>query len=401
MNWRLSVEPRAWQRAALEEWKKALRGVVSVVTGAGKTVFAELCIVEFLHRCPFGRVIIIVPTTALLDQWYVSLREDLGIRRCEIATYSGDGRSLTPGVVNIFVINTARDWVDRVAGNAPSFLIVDECHRAGSEVNRLALRRKHLAALGLSATPVREYDAGFEEYVAPALGPIIFEYDYQAAYADGIVAPFELINVRTHLLPHEEKRYADLTTQIARLANRLRKTGGSPDALKRLLQRRAMVAASAAMRIPVAAKLVESNRGRRSIVFHERIKGAEAICSILKERGTNAATYHTGVGESIRRENLRLFRKGVFECLVTCRALDEGTNVPDTSLGVIASSTRSRRQRIQRLGRVLRAAPGKTHSTIYTIYATPVEENQLAKEAQALQNIVDVKWLTGTVDRNG
>src|SRR5690348_1503928 len=181
MTWRLTVEPRTWQENALEEWKKSFRGVVSVVTGGGKTVFAEMCMLEFHRAHPTGRFVIVVPTSALLDQWYVSLREDLGVSPTEIATYSGDGRSESPQPVNILVINTARDWVGRVSTGAATCLIVDECHRAGSEVNRLALRGQHAAALGLSATPVREYDEGFEEYVAPVLGPVIFEYDYQAA----------------------------------------------------------------------------------------------------------------------------------------------------------------------------------------------------------------------------
>ena len=385
----------------MEEWKKGFRGVVSVVTGGGKTAFAEMCMLEFRQRYPAGRFLIVVPTTALLDQWYVSLEEDLGVLPHEITTYSGEHRSASPSVVSLFVINTAREWVDRVTTDLPTFMIVDECHRAGSEVNRLALGGVHAAALGLSATPVREYDTGFEEYIAPVLGSIIFEYDYQAARADGIVSPFELINVRVDLLPDEKRQYDELTTRIARMAGRLKRTSGSPEGLRRLLQRRAMVGASATVRIPVAAKLIEMHPGRRSLVFHERIDAAESIARILATRGTNVATYHSGIGESIRRENLRLFRKGVFECLVTCRALDEGANVPDTSLAVIASSTRSRRQRIQRLGRVLRVAPGKSHSSIYTIFATPAEELQLAKEAEGLQDVVEVKWMTGIAERNG
>lgn len=70
----------------------------------------------------------------------------------------------------------------------------------------------------------------------------------------------------------------------------------------------------------------------------------------------------------LRRDNLRLYRRGVFDTLVTCRALDEGTNVPETSVAIIAASTASIRQRIQRLGRVLRRAPGKEKATVSIPY---------------------------------
>src|SRR5437879_2326790 len=112
-EWRLAVEPRSWQSAAFEQWKKGLRGVVSVVTGAGKTAFAQMCMLEFRLRYPTGRFLIVVPTTALLDQWYVSLEEDLGVLPDEITTYSGEHRSTAPGVVSLLVINTARDWIAR------------------------------------------------------------------------------------------------------------------------------------------------------------------------------------------------------------------------------------------------------------------------------------------------
>src|SRR5438270_12387011 len=69
MTWRLTVEPRTWQRTALEEWKQSFRGVASVVTGGGKTLFAEMCMLEFLREHPKARFIVVVPTTALLDQW--------------------------------------------------------------------------------------------------------------------------------------------------------------------------------------------------------------------------------------------------------------------------------------------------------------------------------------------
>jgi superfamily II DNA or RNA helicase len=66
-HWTLKYQPRSWQQAALARWKDGLRGVVSVVTGGGKTVFAELCILEFLARYPDGLIFIVVPTAALLD----------------------------------------------------------------------------------------------------------------------------------------------------------------------------------------------------------------------------------------------------------------------------------------------------------------------------------------------
>ena len=94
-----------------------------------------------------------------------------------------------------------------------------------------------------------------------------------------------------------------------------------------------------------------------------------------------------------RRENLRMFKKGIFDVLVCCRALDEGLNIPEVEVAIIASSTSSIRQRIQRLGRVLRPHARKDKASVYTLFATDIEKNRLVKEAIDLQKIADVRWV--------
>jgi len=255
--------------------------------------------------------------------------------------------------------------------------------------------------LGLSATPRREYDEGFTQLIEPALGPVIFEYDYTQAFHDKVIAPFDLINVRVDLLPHEQEAYDKLTRQIAIMMRKLGKDGVTDDSLKRLFQRRASVSATAEMRLPVAAKLVEQNRGFRTIIFHERVSIAETLYRVLRERRHSVCLYHSKLAPSMRRDNLRLFRRGVFDILISCRALDEGMNVPETAVAVIASSTASARQRIQRLGRVLRPAKGKEKATIYTIYATDQEHDRLVREAAKLQGVTTISWSSAGRRRHG
>jgi superfamily II DNA or RNA helicase len=300
------------------------------------------------------------------------------------------------------VINTARREAPSISERSPTFLIVDECHRAGSPENAKALQGSYIAALGLSATPEREYDEGFEEYIYPTLGPVIFTYGYVEAYNDGVIVPFKLTNVRVDLLSNEQQMYKAFSKRIAKAIHMLRKGQGTEETLKRLLQQRAAVSATAAMRIPVAGRLLENHRGSRCLVFHERVAAAELLAEVISRRGHRVTLYHSGITPLIRRDNLKLYRRGQFDVLVCCRALDEGINVPETSVAIIASSTASSRQRIQRLGRVLRPALGKEHSDVYTIYATEQEEHRLRSEAVLLQGITDVSWQqVRTESRNG
>ncbi len=75
-----SIKPRKWQKRALELWVGEMRGIAQVVTGGGKTVFAYLCIDEFFQKFQEGRVFIIVPTIALLDQWFVDVTATMDLR---------------------------------------------------------------------------------------------------------------------------------------------------------------------------------------------------------------------------------------------------------------------------------------------------------------------------------
>jgi superfamily II DNA or RNA helicase len=393
VEWYPTVMPRKWQLDALDKWQGTLRGIVSVVTGGGKTLFAELCMLRYKQMYSGVYFVIIVPTLSLLDQWYVSLREDLSVPDDQIATYSGDGKADKPKQVNLLVLNTAREIAPRLARLGRTFLIVDECHRAASPINAKALVGPYHATLGLSATPERQYDSGFEEYLVPTLGEIIVHYDYNQALSDGVISKFNLINVEVDLTSHEKDRYGNISQKIGPLVRRLNQGEPTGDQLKRLLMQRASVAANARMRVPATLRIVASNPGARTLVFHERISAAEELRDLLVARGMNATIYHSRLAAVTRRDNLRLFRRGIFDVMVSCRALDEGTNVPETTVAVIASSTASTRQRIQRLGRVLRPAPGKDSALVYTIYATQVEQERLAREAASLTGAESVTWL--------
>jgi superfamily II DNA or RNA helicase len=394
MKWQLKYPPREWQRAAFEIWKSNSSGVVSVVTGGGKTVFAQLCILDFIGKNPTGKVFIVVPTTTLLDQWISSLIDELNVSADEISQFSGERSSKKTSVINVLIINTARTKIEKLVGNHPSLLVVDECHRAGSPINAKSIKGKFSATLGLSATPEREGDNGFYEHISPALGEIIFKYTYREAKRDKVICDFDLFNVQTKMTTDEENGYNLLTKKIQKVSHMVTTGKCDETVLKNLLLKRARVSGNAAKRIPVAIKLASMNAGERTIIFHESIDAANILFEALNDLGKSVTVYHSRLGYNARRSNLLNYRQGVFDILVTCRALDEGMNAPETSVAIIASSTSSSRQRIQRLGRVLRPSPSKSSATIYTLYCTEIERRRLETEESNMSGVAKVKWLS-------
>ncbi len=391
-----SIVPRRWQAEAVDVWAKELRGIARVVTGGGKTVFSYLCLETFFAEHSDGRAIIVVPTLALLDQWFVDICDATDLEESEVACYSGGSRPEQPGRINILVLNTARRVCRELSELSPTILIVDECHRTGAIENSRALEGFHEATLGLSATPEREADDGFESRIVPALGPIIHTYDYLQARADGVIVDFNLVNIQIALDGHDVNRLPILSEKRDSLARRNRNPSES-ERLHEVASKKIATSAEYAMRIPWAVKLALHHRSERVIIFHERVASLGRITDLLSEFAQNSVAYHSHLSESHRRDNLRLFRRGMVNMLVTCRALDEGTNVPEANVAIVAHSTSSTRQRIQRLGRVLRPAPGKRHAVVYTLYTGEDQQRQLAEEAADLEGVAEIVWKRGAI----
>lgn len=378
------LSPRGWQVEALAAWERANhRGIISVVTGGGKTVFALSCI----DRIRPIATLIVVPTTALLEQWWEEAASYFDLDLDEINIVTGTLR-FRVGAINIAVLNTAARLAAKMQAHK-CFLIVDECHKAASENFRSALDVNSFASLGLSATPERPYDDGLQDVLVPALGPVIFTYDYAAALRDSVIVPFELRNVVFELEEDRQTEYDKLSKAIARSISRY---GPEAEETIALFLKRARVLNLSLNRIRLALKLVAGNPKKRTLIFHEDIEACDLIHAVLSENRVRSGVYHSKMRLRARAAMLGQYRKGEIDVLVTCRALDEGFNVPETELGIIAASTATRRQRIQRLGRVVRPAKGKSGAVIYTLVASGPEIDRLKEEETRLEGVATVSW---------
>ena len=390
---RIRHRPRRWQRDALAAWSAELCGVVSVVTGAGKTFFAMQCMIAVWERHPEARVLIVVPTVALMDQWRAALQDELRLDDSDIDLVGGGVNRINQSLVTVAVINSARGLAAELTSEGQWFLVVDECHRVASTANRKVLAGSYIATLGLSATPERQYDDLFESVVVPSLGPIVFRYEHADASKDGIISKFELWNIRVPATDSEEKQLTTDNRAISMEVKRIREIGdGTSPRLRNLLMRRSRHSQRVRSRVHAAITLVERFEGRSGLVFHESIDSANEITMELARRGHRVRVYHSQLAAPTRYLNLLLYLRGQVDVLVTCRALDEGLDVPQAEFGMISASTASIRQRIQRLGRVLRPHPDKETATVVTMYVLPSEAEALRIESERLEGIANVRW---------
>ena len=402
------MDPRPWQAQALEAWRRAnCRGIVEAATGTGKTAVGLLAM-EHLHR-EHGdqlRVAVIVPTTVLADQWRSQLTEQLGILPRQIGElHSAARREWTDGhPVLVAVINSARERLERILADwrradCRTLLMVDECHRAGSESNAKIFGPNYDYALGLSATHERE-DGGHKTHVYGGLGKCIYRYSLRQALDDGVLAPLKSINLYVEFSAGEraqwqsfgrqiaralrviEQRFpklqqcsgSDLISEIGRLAERNETSARKfQDAVNR--RRRLLNEARERRKCQVEVLEWIAQSGERALVFHETIETATASAEYLQsELGVRVGLDHSGLDKDARRRAISDYREARAQVLVAVRALDEGIDVPDAAVALIGSGSRTERQRIQRFGRVLRKVENKRALVISVLVRDTPEE---------------------------
>lgn len=397
-----------WQQECLKAWEgNGCRGIVHVATGAGKTVLALEAIRWFRRKYPNGRVRIVVPTIPLAQQWQSALLREADSEEDRPGFFGAGRRDEWDRPLMIYIINSARDHLaghmeQAFALGQPVFLICDECHHCQSKENRRIFHfrippfypEKQYACLGLSATP---FGTPHDEVLISGLGKEIFRYGFTEASADGIVSPFTVIETAATFLPEERKRYQELSYELTILWAKLLKQypwlkGMEEKAfqieLNRLAQEAGMDPANPAVsfliktwerktvsnlaltRIQCALAILQKLPAKtRAILFCERISQAKDMLALLRRRmGNIGVLYHSKMSGEARTRSLQAFRENQARILISCRALDEGIDVPDAGVGIVLSSSSVFRQRIQRLGRVLRRVPGKTAACLYYIY---------------------------------
>jgi superfamily II DNA or RNA helicase len=381
---------REWQAKAFPLWWAKKRGIVKVVTGGGKTVFAIHCLAKYLKENKDHLIFIVVPSIALLDQWYEGLQKDFNEK--DIALNGGGEHLEQLSRINISTIDSVKNIIEQFDASK-TLLIVDECHKIGTEKRGEVLTNNWHATLGLSATPERDYDDNFYIIIRKILGDIIFDYDYIDAREDEVIVNFKLLYAYAAMTPDEEEKYKKFTKSIQRRAATIGGNDMNDYPLKMLIFNRARMVKNSKNRIPFGIELLQKHKRDSWIVFTENKKQAKEFNKIINTKGYKSAIYNTDLDNAEREENLNNFKNGNLNVLVSCTALDEGFDMPEADGAMILSASSSKRQRIQRMGRVLRITANKQNALIVTVYSSKTEFDKLREESNRYKlEGVPIKW---------
>ncbi len=345
LDFDLDLDLREYQREWVERFIDQKAGVLVGPPGSGKTVAAMGAMAAV-----GGETLALVPSRELATQWRETLLGNTSLGPEDIGEYHGGEKEIRP--VTIATYQTAgMDRHRRLFDERRWGLIVyDEVHHVPAPIYRQSadLQSKH--RLGLSATPVRESDD--EAEIFTLIGPPIGT-DWSALFDAGFVAR-----------PEVEIRYVPWGSEDAE--REYDSTTG---------HQRRQVAASNPAKLDEIRRLLDEHADEKALIFVDWLDQGKEYEEALD------VPFISGETRYARRERLLSeFRHGERDTLIVSRVGDEGIDLPDTSLAIIASGLGgSRRQGAQRAGRTMRPVGG---ARVYVLATRGTKEEEFARSQQ-------------------
>jgi superfamily II DNA or RNA helicase len=386
------------------------RGVLAIATGGGKTKTALISSSEIQNLTPDKPflVVILVPSDPLVRQWQGEVQQ-FGIEPIVLGDVpstvragvlaeieaafigSSDATRVVLATRQLFAADERfRSLIDRCAKYGPTMLIADEVHNFGVSSFINDPPEAFNFRLGLSATPIRQYDLEGTNSLFDFFGPQIFEFTLGEAIDAGCLVPYDYFIHRVELTSEEMERYRLLSEELIRAGFRVDDDGrmiiNNPK-IERLLRRRRAVLEQAENKISALREELLRTTVRHALIYcspkelevavEKQILLVNRLLSDLGIVSHELTSVETSSGKG--PEILHRFAEGRYQALTAMKVLDEGVDVPATEVAYILASTTVEREWVQRRGRVLRTAPGKDHAAVHDFVVIPPSGDSAGK----------------------
>ena len=330
-------------------------------TGFGKTRTAINCLNSVIKKYPSFRILVIVPSEALKNQWQSILITNMLSFNSQVC-----------------IINTAikHDWnVD--------ILVLDEAHRyCSEEYSTIFTKVKYKMILGLTAT-LERLDG--KHSILEKYSPVVDKVSLTEALTNGWVSTykeyqviidvddidtylkwdneftrhFEFFNFNFKLLmalvgPQGFKRrieYRDLICQDeSQKSEVLKAITIHATAAMRALQNRKKFINNHPKKIEIAKKIIAARPNSKIITFSNHVKMAESI---------GGDVYTGKISKKKGNDLIDKFNNSEFGLLNSCHRLNEGADIKGLSVAIILGLDSSKIKSTQRLGRAIRLESDK------------------------------------------
>ena len=407
---RFESGPFEHQGRAIKAWCEAgYQGVLEMATGSGKTIAAMICAHRLYSAEKPLLIVVAAPYIPLIQQWCDEI-SPFGLKPVNLTETNGaKGRAaelnklkrrfrIGSSDVEVVVVShrtlcNSEFKAELEKFDCKTLLIGDEVHNLGSEGFITDPPDFFDYRLGLSATPIRQYDEEGTAQLFEFFGPIVFQFTLEQAIGRCLVG-YEYYVHPVELTEDEMDAWYTLTEKIGQVAWQYKDAEADDEYLMKLLRDRRALLENAENKI-AALEDVLTQREDFDQLQHTLIYASDKAPQQLKD--VNALLNRHGVlfhqltyeetGDHKRTQQIiQSFQEGTLRVLTAKRVLDEGVNIPEIEKAFILASTTVERQWVQRRGRLLRTCrkTDKTHSEIHDFIALPPDLDNIDTRARAL-----------------
>tara|TARA_R110000803_G_scaffold137269_3_gene204271 strand:- start:6159 stop:7409 length:1251 start_codon:yes stop_codon:yes gene_type:complete len=360
------------QIEVLKKWRaNNFKGIFQAATGFGKTYTAIMAIQGMVTKAGIKSCLVVVPSITLKAQWEAELLK----HKIKFA--------------DVLVINTAIKQPRNY-----DMLVLDECHRyAADSFKRIFEVADCEYIMGLTATLERE--DGLHDIILSYL-KVIDQVTVDECLDNGWISPYTIYNVAVPLPDDEQKEYAKANNSFKHFAAKLGfggdafknaqtylKSGstqqkGQAAAYYNSLRKRKTICLNNSNKVEATNSIIEAMGKTNGLIFSGNTDFAEKL---QKKLGDICMSFHSKITKKDQKSIVAKFKdkRTKVRYLSSVQALNEGFNVPDCSVAIIAGSNSTKRTFIQQLGRVVRMQKDK-QAIIVNLYTPDTQDEVWTKK---------------------
>lgn len=380
------------QNEAVNKWIKAKgKGTIVACTSFGKTFLAMKSIKLLRTKYPDLSVLILVPTTALKQQWINVLTDNDLIFNIDVQVMMGASQRET----------------------SCDLLILDEVHRcAATKLLNVFKVVKYKLILGLTATferldgrdvllaehaPVVDtitlQEAALNGWIAKYTDyVVIVEPDDLSIYKEynkEFIQHFEYFGFDFNLAmkmtgPKGFENRKEYTSAICKnpdeWSNILKEVTYHAMGLNRTLAKRKAYIANHPAKLRVAQAIINARPDSKIITFSSNVKTAESF--------KNGYVFTGKQGKQKNRMTLEEFASEPTGILHTVKLAEEGISIPSVDVGIMLGVNSSKTKAVQTLGRCLRLNGEDKHAEFFTIILAGTVETEWMQKSRSNDNFI-------------
>lgn len=424
--------PFAHQGRAVKAWEDNRRGILAIATGGGKTIAALVAATRLQNNLGKLFVVISAPYRPLVDQWEREVRnfnveplrlrdmtEDQRLTRFQQAIHSLD---LGESIVEVAIITNSllnqqgfRNFLTTIPADVSTLLIADEVHNLGAPAFAKNPPSCFTFRLGLSATPIRQYDELGTELLLNYFGDVVFTFSLGEAISAKCLTSYFYYLHPVELNNQEFEEWETISAKLARLgcgSNEDYSPSNDFDEIKNLLlfQRRSILE-NAESKIACIEKLLTISGPsaiKNTLIYTSAKHRLGQVTQLVRVNrvlnnlgivGRELTYQETGSDEAPKI--LKGFAEGLYQVITCMKVLDEGVDIPQTATAYLMASSTVLREWVQRRGRILRKAIGKEVAHLHDFLVVPPEFKSKAGRTILRRELERAREFASLADNSG